>query len=207
MRAVFVLLSILLVAACASGNQAEPTDEHGQVSAAQPLAPDSLFDAAAALDAQFDAAIRPICGPLTETTENIECVRGVLLTGFDTTGEARNNCPATSMDDVAMCIVYGSLGYGLLQRVEEPEKVAFDWRAPVNSMHAVLDELVNQNVRVCLGQYPSTADSCYRLQVARSLGLTDSDDTMCGSSDPDEWERCIWRAFVRNEFENARLRM
>jgi hypothetical protein len=207
MRIVLLLLSILLVAACASANQAEPTDDNGQVSTAPSMAPDSLFDDVAALDAKFDAAIRPVCGPLTETSENIECLRGILLAGFDTTGEARNNCPATSMDDVTVCIVYGSLGYGLLQRVEEPEKVAFDWGAPVNSMHAVLDELVNQNVRVCLGQYPGTADSCYRLQFAKSLGLTDSDDAICGSLAPEDWERCIWKAFIRNEFDNARLRI
>ena len=214
MRVVFVLLSVLMVVACASGNKTGPTDETGQVRAAQPgsfaddsFADESLTDEATVLGGQLTAAITPACGDMIATTQDIECVRGLLLTGFDTTGEARNHCPVTSMDEVLECIVYGSLGYGLLQRIEAPENIEFDWRSPVNSMDMVVNEIGDQNARLCLGQYPSTPEPCYRLQIAKSFGLTETDDTMCGSLDTEEWKRCIWHAFVRNEFENARLRM
>jgi hypothetical protein len=203
MRMVFALLLMAVVAACARGQQLDSRESASDTAEL----PDSLSDEATVTSGQLDAAVGLICGPATRTSDNVECVRNVLLLGFDTTGAARDNCPSTSLDDVMECIVYGSLGYGLLQRAETPEATAFDWQAPVNSMHAVLDDIVDRNVKLCLGQYPSTAQSCYRLQIATSLGLSETEDTMCGSSDPEEWERCIWHAFVRSEFEKARLRM
>jgi hypothetical protein len=109
MRAVFVLLSILLVAACASGNGSP--SKSGTPSSMVARAPTMTDDEAATYIADLATErMEAVCGEGHGITTQLECARDALFRGFDTTGEAKRHCePDAAFRDIMRCMDTASL--------------------------------------------------------------------------------------------------
>ena len=169
---------------------------------------DSLFELSEPINAWINLNIVQRCAAMTRASGHAECAKRQLLTAFDTTGEARSNCPDDmAIDLFAECVVYGSMAYELLERVGLRQDAGFDWQAPITSLRTAFETLVDRNGLNCYGQEPADFQLCYRREARLSLDLSEHYDTTCGGQEPAQWNQCILDAYVTNELGEASLRI
>jgi hypothetical protein len=137
-----------------------------------------------------------------------ECAKIMLLSAFDETGQAGDNCPPDSgLDQFGECVIFGSFARELLVRNDPALADELDWLAPRSSIAFAFDTVSNTVVAACYGAEAEYAEACFLRQLAESLGLTEYSASLCGSDDVEDWKRCMLKEYLSNELLEASARM
>jgi hypothetical protein len=207
MRTVFVLLSILLVAACASGNGSPSKDGSpaSLVARAPSMTDDEVADYVADLATE---RLEALCGQHRSVTAQLECARDAIFRGFDKTGEARRHCDAdAAFKDTLRCVVMGSLGYELARAAQIPAD-DYNWADPSAGLKEAASALSRIHLQECVQGPISAADGCIVERLGRTLTLPDQQVTTCtDKASLNNSVRCLLRSHLIQEFESAVARM
>jgi hypothetical protein len=207
MRTVLVLLSILLVAACASGSGSPSSSgaPASLVGRAHSMTDDEVSNYIADLAAE---RLEALCRQHRSVTAQLECARDAVFRGFDTTGEAKRHCDAeAAFRESLRCAVMGSLGYSLAQAAAIPTD-DFDWADPAAGLKATVAAVADVHLKECLQGSISAADACIVEKLGRTLALSGQQVTTCtDKTNLDNSVRCLLRTHLIQEFELAITRM
>jgi hypothetical protein len=137
-----------------------------------------------------------------------ECAKIMLLSAFDESGDAGDNCPPdTGLNQFGECVIFGSFARELLARRDPGLVLDVDWLAPLSSLSLAFDTIADSVVLACYGVESGSVDACYRRQLADSLGLSEYSTTVCGTIDVGDWRRCMLKEYVSNELLEASVRI
>lgn len=207
MRTVLVLLSILLVAACASGSgspskSGAPTSMAGR---AHSMTDDEVVDYVADLATE---RLETLCGQHRSVTAQLECARDAIFRGFDKTGEAKRHCNAdAAFKESLRCVVMGSLGYELARAAQIPSD-DYNWADPSAGLKEAALALSRIHRQECVQGAISAADACIVEKLGRTLTLSSQQVTTC--TDKTSLKNsvgCVLRTHLILEFEMAVARM
>ena len=207
MRTVFVLLSILLVAACASGSGAfsKPGAPSSVAGRAHSMTDEEVADYVADLATE---RLETLCGQHRSVTAQLECARDAIFRGFDKTGEAKRHCnPDAAFKDSLRCVVMGSLGYELARAAQIPSD-AYNWADPSAGLKEAASAITRIHLQECVQGAISAADACIVEKLGRTLALSSQQVTTCtDKTSLDNSVRCLLRTHLIQEFETAVARM
>jgi hypothetical protein len=207
MRTVFVLLSILPVAACASGNGSPsgPGTPSSMSARAHTMTDGEVADYVADLATE---RLETLCGQHRSVTAQLECARDALFRGFDKTGEAKRHCDAdAAFKESLRCVVMGSLGYELARAAQIPSD-DYNWADPSAGLKEAALALSRIHLQECVQGAISAADACIVEKLGRTLTLSDQQVTACtDKTSLDNSVRCVLRTRLVQEFESAVARM
>ena len=207
MRTVFVLLSILLVAACASGDGSP--SKSGTSSSMVARAPAMTDDEAATYIADLATErMEALCGNRQGVTMQLECARDALFRGFDTTGEAKRHCdPDAAFKEMMRCAIIGSVAYDLA-RAAQVSTENYNWDNPSAALKETMSTASKAHLNACLQGSISAADSCIIEKLGDTLSLSDQQVSICTErANLDKSVRCLSRTFLIQKFESAIARM
>jgi hypothetical protein len=137
-----------------------------------------------------------------------ECAKIMLLSAFDESGDAGDNCPPdTGLNQFGECVIFGSFARELLARRDPGLVLDVDWLAPLSSLSLAFDTIANTVTLACYGSEWESLNDCYRRQLADSLGLPEHSAAVCGSQDVYDWKRCMLKEYVSSELLEASARI
>ena len=207
MRTVFLLISVLLVAACASGNGSRSSSgtPASMLARAHTMTDDEVSHYIADLAAE---RLEALCQSHRSVTAQLECARDATFRGFDTTGEAIRHCDAdAAFRDSLRCAVIGSLGYGLARAAEIPAD-DYNWTDPVAGLKETLSAVSRIHLQECVEGSISVADTCIVEKLGGTLALSTQQVATCtDKANLDNTVRCMLRIHLIQEFESAIARM
>lgn len=205
MRRVFLLIPLLLLAACASGAPSKSGTSESLVSRAPAMTDDEVADYVAELASE---RMEALCQAHQGVTAQLECAREVVFRGFDTTGEAKRHCDAdASFRESLRCAILGSLGYGLARAAQIPTD-DYNWSDPSAALKDTVSAVSTTHLQECLQGSISAADSCIVERLGRTLSLSGQQVTTCtDKASLDNSVRCLLRIHLIQEFESAIARM
>lgn len=207
MRTVLILLSILLVAACASasGSPSKSGAPTSMVGHAHSMTDDEVADYVADLATD---RLETLCAQHRSVTPQLECARDAIFRGFDKTGEAKRHCNAdAAFKESVRCVVMGSLGYELARAAQIPSD-DYNWADPSAGLKEAALALSRIHLRECVQGPISAADGCIVEKLGRTLTLSSQQVTIC--TDKTSLENsvsCVLRTHLIQEFETAVARM
>jgi hypothetical protein len=207
MRMVLLLLSILLVAACASGNGSPSRSgtPASMLARAHTMTDDEVAHYIADLAAE---RLEALCRDHQSVTAQLECARDATFRGFDTTGEAKRHCDADApFRESLRCAVMGSLGYGLARAAQIPTD-EYNWADPAAGLKETLSAVSKIHLQECLQGSISVADACIVQKLGGMLALSAQQVTTCtDKANLHNSARCMLRTHLIQEFESAIARM
>jgi hypothetical protein len=137
------------------------------------------------------------------------CVREALLRGFDSTGQAAENCGADITAPGTMrCIVSGTIGYEMALQEDLEAAQDYDWNDGRGGLRKAVGQMRDKIVNGCSGSTLSTFDACMLEGVAKAFALPESQVAVCTRSDDrDQSFNCLLRSFMIQRIGGAIERM
>jgi len=203
MRTVVVLLSILLITACAngSGSPSKSGSPVSMVGRAHAMTDDEVAKYVA--DVSVDR-LKALCAAYRSKTAQLGCARDAMLRGFDTTGEAKRHCDADlALKETVHCVLMGTLGYEIA-RAADIAADDYNWSDPSAGLKEAASTLARKHFQEC----GPVADACILEKLGRTLNISQPQVAICtDKTDLKNSVGCLLRVHLVDVVESAIVRM
>jgi hypothetical protein len=203
MRAVVVLLSVLLMAACASGSGAPSkyTGTRSMAGRAHAMSDDEVARYVA--DLSLDR-LQALCGAHRSMTAQRGCARDAMLRGFDTTGEAKRHCdPNLDLKETVHCVLMGTLGYEIALAAGMTAD-DYNWSDSSAGLKEAGSKLARKHFQEC----GPRANACILEKLSRTLNVSQQQVAICtDETELKESVGCVLRVHLVDVVESAVARM